>query len=196
MIGTTHIPTLVTGIISVIFLVFVKMYLNTNARVLAVLKVPIPAELIIVIFGTLISYLIELDSYYGVRTIKRIPTGMPIPFAPDFSRLDVGAAMGDIFAIAVVTLCISITLGLLFANKNGYALDPNQEFKAQGLSKIFSSFFHCFPSSISIARTAVQVTSSTAYTIFIEYINRVPVLCRTMWEGGRRSSAWSSASSS
>ncbi|GAU96812.1 hypothetical protein RvY_08199 [Ramazzottius varieornatus] len=156
VIGTTHIPTLVTGIISVIILVFIKFYLNTNPKVLAVLKVPIPAELLIVIFGTLISYLIGLDPYYGVRTIKRIPTGMPIPFAPDFSRLDVGAVMGDIFAIAVVTLCISITLGLLFANKNNYALDPNQEFKAQGLAKIFGSFFHCFPSSISIARTAVQ----------------------------------------
>lgn len=129
VIGTTHIPTLVTGIISVIILVFIKFYLNTNPKVLAVLKVPIPAELLIVIFGTLISYLIGLDPYYGVRTIKRIPTGMPIPFAPDFSRLDVGAVMGDIFAIAVVTLCISITLGLLFANKNNYALDPTRNSK-------------------------------------------------------------------
>ncbi|GAV00680.1 hypothetical protein RvY_11496-2 [Ramazzottius varieornatus] len=149
VLDTLHVPTMIIGFITVGFLVIIKLHLNASRAVMRWVKIPIPGELIVVVFGTLISYLLNLEHKYGVHTIHHIPTGMPIPF-------DVGAVIGDIFAIAVVTLCISITLGTLFANKNSYALDPNQEFKAQGLSKIFGSFFHCFPSSVSIARTAVQ----------------------------------------
>ncbi|OWA54520.1 Solute carrier family 26 member 6, partial [Hypsibius exemplaris] len=165
VIKTTHIPTMITAFIAIIFLVVVKFGLNTSRRVIRVIRVPLPAELFVVIFGTLISAQVGLEANYGVSIIKRIPNGFPTPSTPTFAHMynttnpEDGfptSLLSDTFAIAVVSLCLSITLALLFANQHGYAIDPNQEFKAQGLSKIFGSFFHCFPSSVSVARTAVQ----------------------------------------
>ncbi|XP_055346632.1 pendrin-like [Paramacrobiotus metropolitanus] len=154
VIATTHIATFIVGAISVVFLIAVKFGINGNRRIMAVIKVPVPAELFIVIFGTLISYLMGLEVNYGVSIIKKIPLGLPAPQLPDFSKM--GTMIGDTFAISVVSMSISITLGLLFASRHGYSIDPNQEFKAMGLAKVFGAFFQCFPSSASVARTAVQ----------------------------------------
>ncbi|XP_055356846.1 sulfate transporter-like [Paramacrobiotus metropolitanus] len=154
VIRSTHVTTFVVGLISVIFLIVVKFFINGNRKIMSVIKVPIPAELFVVIFGTLASHLMNMEKDYGVKIIKKIPIGFPSPQLPHFSKMS--EMIGDTFAIAVVSLSISITLGLLFASKHGYSIDPDQEFKAMGVAKIFGSFFQCFPSSASVARTAVQ----------------------------------------
>ncbi|OQV16809.1 putative Pendrin, partial [Hypsibius exemplaris] len=135
VIKTTHIPTMITAFIAIIFLVLVKFGLNTSRRVMRVIRVPLPAELFVVIFGTLISAQVGLETNYGVSIIKHIPNGFPMPSTPTFAHMynttnpEDGfptSLLSDTFAIAVVSLCLSITLALLFANQHGYAIDPNQ----------------------------------------------------------------------
>ena len=81
--------------------------------------------------------------------------GMPDVSLTDFSYFGI-AMIGETFALAVVTLAISSSVGLLFAHRFGYKVDPNQEFRAQGCAKIFNSFFHAFPSGVAVAKAAIQ----------------------------------------
>lgn len=154
LIKQTHIPTLVVAIICLVVLIIIKIGINDNKRIMRKLRVPLPAELVIVVFGTLASYEMDLYHNYGVSILKNIPMGLPPPSVPDLRVLP--NIIGDTFSNAIVGLAITVTLGMLFASKHGYRIDPNQEFKAQGIGNIFGAFFQCFPSGASLARSAVQ----------------------------------------
>lgn len=86
--------------------------------------------------------------------IKTIPRGMPPLTIPSFEL--VPNMLGDTFTIAIVSFAITVTLGMLFANKHNYSISPNQEFRAMGTGNIVGGFFQCFPSGASLARSAVQ----------------------------------------
>ena len=57
----TNPAVLVTAIISMVFLVTIKFFVNGNRRIMAFIRLPVSAELLLVIFGSLISYLTHLD---------------------------------------------------------------------------------------------------------------------------------------
>ncbi|XP_055346340.1 solute carrier family 26 member 10-like [Paramacrobiotus metropolitanus] len=154
VIHTTHGTTLIVSLLSLIFLIIIKYAINANQRIRAVIRVPIPAELLTVLLGTSISYAMNLHGRYGVTIVNRMPAGFPAPALPGIHNIM--GLVGDTFIISVIALSLSITLGLLFANKHGYAIDPNQEFRAQGVANVISSFFQCFPSCVSVACTALQ----------------------------------------
>lgn len=109
LIGQTHVPTLVVGIICLVFLLIVKIGINDNKRIMRKLRVPLPAELVVVVFGTLASYEMDLEKNYHVSILKKIPMGLPPPTVPDLRVLP--DIIGDTFANAIVGLAITVTLG-------------------------------------------------------------------------------------
>lgn len=117
IVKDTNIPAFVVGLICFIFLVIVKMGINDNRRIMRVIRIPIPAELIIVIFATLASYLMDLNHVYKVPIVKHIPEGLPPPTLPDMKILT--SIIGDTFSNAIVGLAITVTLGMLYASKHG-----------------------------------------------------------------------------
>lgn len=100
--------------------------------------------------------MMSLGSVYGVDVVGAIPLGMPQPKIPDLSILP--SFLLDSFAIAIVSFAITLSLAKLFANKNKYHIDANQELRALGFSNVFGAFFQCIPSTGSLARTAVQTS--------------------------------------
>ncbi|OQV17022.1 Pendrin [Hypsibius exemplaris] len=158
MIKDTHIPTLIVSIVCTIFLLLVKYLFNDNAWIQRRLpmRLPIPGELLVVIFGTLASYLMALGPKYGVDIVGLIPLGMPVPQVPDLSILPAFAL--DSFAIAIVSFAITLSLSKLYATKYKYEMDSSQELRALGCSNIFGGFFQCIPSTGSLGRTAVQTS--------------------------------------
>ncbi|XP_055336056.1 sulfate transporter-like [Paramacrobiotus metropolitanus] len=154
-IGGTHPATVIVALLCMVVLVVIKIGINDNRRLMKKLRgIPIPAELLIVIGSTVASYLMNLGGTYNVETVKVIPQGLPPFTSPDFSL--VWKLLPDSISNAIVGLAITVTLGMLFASKHGYTIDPNQEFKAQGIGNIFSCWFRCFPQGASVARSAVQ----------------------------------------
>ncbi|XP_058466255.1 solute carrier family 26 member 10-like [Malaya genurostris] len=119
-------------------------------------KVPIPIELMAVIGGTLISKYLNLSSQYAIKTIGHIPTGFPEPALPDFDLLR--SLVLDSFTIAMVSYVVSVSMGLIFAQKQNYEIDFNQELLAMGASNVFGSFFSCLPFSASLSRSMIQFT--------------------------------------
>ncbi|XP_044737851.1 sulfate transporter-like [Chrysoperla carnea] len=115
---------------------------------------PVPIELIIVIITILISYYCEFERKFHVRTVGFIPAGFP-PF--EFPKIKlIPEVFFEAVGIALVSYALLLSVGMLMATKHFTKIDSNQEALAMGLTNIFSSCFHCLPSSISLSRTLVQ----------------------------------------
>lgn len=118
------------------------------------LPVPIPIDLLIVIFATTASYFMNFNGVYNIKIMGDIPSGLPQPRVP---RLDLFPhIIVDAIVIAVVCFAIALSVGKIYAKKHGYEVRANQEFLAQGAANAFASFFLCFPATASLSRTAVQ----------------------------------------
>lgn len=87
-----------------------------------------PAELIAVVGGTLISYFIQLGPVHHVRLVGKIPLGLPLPEMPPFRLL--GLVAVDSIAIAIVSYTVTISMALIFAKKRNYEVRANQELLA------------------------------------------------------------------
>ncbi|RNA04370.1 solute carrier family 26 member 6-like isoform X2 [Brachionus plicatilis] len=128
---------------------FYMKYLILNFTELA----PIPTELFIVIFGTLISYLGNLNENFGLKVVGSIQAGLPTPSVP---RLDLFKdIIIECFLIAVISFVSNYSLCDLFSKMHRYKIDTNQELLAYGTSNVFGSFFSCFVSSGALARSLV-----------------------------------------
>lgn len=63
------------------------------------------------------------------------------------------------FPIAMVSYAVSVSMALIFAQKENYEIDFNQELLAMGTSNVFGSFFSCLPFSASLSRSMIQYTA-------------------------------------
>ncbi|XP_055327357.1 uncharacterized protein LOC129580723 [Paramacrobiotus metropolitanus] len=151
-----HLGTLLVSGICFAVLVLAK-FLNGNARVMKIIRFPIPIELLVIIFSSLTSYLMDLQTVYRVDTVKSIPLGLPQPLLPPFSLVQ--EVIVDAFLIAVIAFSMAISAGRVFSQKHGYTINGNQELRALGFANFFSGFFQCFPSGVALARSLVQESS-------------------------------------
>ncbi len=81
------------------------------------LRYPVPGELIVVVFGTLISHLGDLHARYGLATVGVIPSGPPIPSLPRMLPEVLSQCLSDALVLAVVSFGISISVSRNFALK-------------------------------------------------------------------------------
>ena len=91
-----------------------------------------------------------ISSLLSLSTKKRIP-GPTLP--PLFIIKDM---VLNCFLTAIVAYAINFSLADIFAKQHKYKINPSQEFFANGISNIFASFFPCFCSGSSFARSCVQ----------------------------------------
>lgn len=123
-------------------------------RVSKLTILPIPIELLLVVGGTLASRYLHLSDDYGVDTIQSIPTGFPEPVLPDFKIMS--NFISDAFVIAIVSYSVTVSMALIFAKKENYQIDFNQELLGMGVGNIFGSAFSCVPFAASLSRSAIQ----------------------------------------
>lgn len=99
-----------------------------------------PAELIAVVGGTLISNFMHLGIEHNVRLVGEIPMGLPLPELPPIKLLWLVAV--DSIAIAIVSYTVTISMALILAKKQNYEVRPNQELLAMVKSiLLFISLF-------------------------------------------------------
>ncbi|CAJ0583378.1 unnamed protein product, partial [Mesorhabditis spiculigera] len=140
-------------------LIFGKEFANPRINKRFKINVPIPFELIVLIGGTLLSYLMDFSGNYNMKIANKIPTGMPSP-SPPLLRL-IPYVVPEAFSIAVVSMAVHISLAKMMAKKQNYEVDPGQELYALGLASVGSAFFACYPSACSLGRTLVNMSSGT-----------------------------------
>ncbi|XP_051736395.1 solute carrier family 26 member 10 [Ctenopharyngodon idella] len=146
----TNLAELVISLLCLAVLVPVK---EVNSRFRERLRTPIPIEIITVIIATGITYAFSLDSKYDIQIVGHIPAGFPEPRLPALETIPEIA--GDTVAITLVAYAVSVSLAMIYADKHGYSIDPNQELLAHGISNTVSSLFTCFPNSATLATTNI-----------------------------------------
>uniref|UniRef100_A0A5S6Q866 STAS domain-containing protein n=1 Tax=Trichuris muris TaxID=70415 RepID=A0A5S6Q866_TRIMR len=152
----THVPTLVMSLISCALLYLTKYNLSPYCSKKYLKGVQIPADMILIVIATVLSYYMNLDAH-GFKTVGHIPSGIPKPELPKLSI--VSHTLVDGFTISIVIYCISISLAKIFAKRFGYKVDPEQEFFAMGATHLLSSFFACLPPCAAMARSSVLIGS-------------------------------------
>ncbi|KAM7354769.1 solute carrier family 26 member prestin isoform 2-T24 [Cochliomyia hominivorax] len=143
-------------------------------------RFPLPAELIAVIGGTVISILVDVDNNYGINLVGEVPKGLPMPSLPKFQL--VPYLVVDSIAIAIVTYSIVMSLGINFAKKHNYEVRPNQELFAMGIGNMLGGFFQCIPMAASLSRSLIQEQTGGA-TQLASLVSAILIIMTLYWTG-------------
>ena len=154
-----NVCSVVTSIICLIVLVFVKDFINEKYK--EKMKMPVPIDLILVVLATIISYFGNLHEQFAISVVGDIPTGIPTPAFPTIKP----SIIGNSIVIAVVIFVLNISLIRICEVKHGYQVSNDQELIAYGATNLLSSFFWCFPSCTAPPRTVILSTMGSKTTL-------------------------------
>lgn len=144
-IGETNLTALIIGAGSIAVLLFFKK------------KLPrFPAPLVVVVLGTVFTYLFKLNETAGVNIVGDIPQGIPSLSLPAFDFASIGALLPIALTISFVGFMESIAVAKAIAAKEKYKINSNQELNGLGLANIVGSFFSAYPVTGGFSRSAVN----------------------------------------
>ncbi|XP_061408037.1 prestin-like [Lethenteron reissneri] len=149
-----NVVTALVSLLSLCSMLLLKRVVHSVPRLR---RVPVPAELLLVVLGTVLSEQLQLSPDHSVDVVGLIPSGLAAPEWPSLA-LSVGL-VGDALALAVVGYTVAVSLGKMFAQKHGYTVDGTQELLALGLSNVLGAFFGAFPIACSMSRSLLQENS-------------------------------------
>lgn len=151
-IENTNLAALLFSFCIIIFMIimneFLKPWLSKKCRF------PLPAELMAVIGGSLISRFMNVGTNYSINLVGNIPLGLPEPIIPPLKLLPIVAI--DSIAIAIVSYSVVMSMALTFAKKHSYEVNANQELFALGTANVVGGIFSCIPLACSLARSLIQ----------------------------------------
>ncbi|XP_053685715.1 solute carrier family 26 member 10-like [Sabethes cyaneus] len=151
-LGKVNYISVSISLCTIAILTFNNVYLKKKVAKFSI--VPVPVELILLIIGSLMSTHFNLAKDHAIRTIEHIPTGFPEPALPDWDLLQL--IIVDSFIVATVSYAVTVSMGTIFAQRENYEMDFNQELLAMGASNLAGCFFSCAPMSASLSRSMVQ----------------------------------------
>jgi high affinity sulfate transporter 1 len=141
-LGNIHWATFVVGAISLVLLFGMEE-----------LFPKIPAALLIVFLGIIISGLLNLESY-GVHIVGDIPAGLPPLGFQNVSLRDIIALLPGAIGILLVAFAESVAAARTYAKKHGYEIRASQEMVGLGVANFGSGFSQGFAVDGSLSRTA------------------------------------------
>jgi SulP family sulfate permease len=143
----THLPTLALGLVTILALVMLKRFTP---------KAPGP---LVVVIGAIISFSIFQLAELGISVVGQIPSGLPMPQIPQVSLADLRTLLPAALAMSVLIFSDEVLTARVFARKNHYEIDTNQELVALGATNISSGLFQSFATAASSSRTVVNDNS-------------------------------------
>lgn len=143
-LGDTHLPTL--AVAAAAFAV-----ITVAPRLLPWL----PAALVAMGLAGAAVPLFGLTSY-GVKTVGIVPSGLPAPTLPSVDPALLPSLLAVAAGLALVSISSLMLTARSFASKNGYDIDPDQDFAALGAANVASALSQGFAVSGASSRTAVS----------------------------------------
>ena len=138
-----HAPTLILGIVILIFLfAFQRRFPD------------LPIPLMTVLLSTVAVAIFNLDQR-GVAVVGEIPAGLPHFAIPQMSVQDLSSLIVSAVGISIVGYSDNVLTARAFANINHYKIDANQELLALGLTNLGNGLMQGFPISSSGSRTVL-----------------------------------------
>jgi len=98
----------------------------------------------------------------GVRVVGEIPAKLPSFAEPPLEWEMIQSLASGALAIAVLGLLEAISMAKAIAAVTKQKLDMNQQCLSEGLANFAGSFFHCFPGSGSLTRSAINQQAGAA----------------------------------
>src|SRR5262249_52165095 len=118
----------------------------------------LPAPLVAAVLGIVAVSAFDLAAK-GVAVVGAVPAGFAMPRLPSVDANHLWALLPGACGIALVSFCSMMTTERGFAAKNGYAIDPNRDLIALGVSDLASGVSRGFVVSGADSRTAVADSS-------------------------------------
>lgn len=160
-IPQSNLTTLTIGLGSVTLLLYFKYGFVDQLvtwNVAESWRVPLAksAPLVVVVFGTLLVWLLGLNETAGVRVVGDVPAGLPPLTAPSFDLGLWQLLLPTALAISLVGYTESISVAKSLASKRRQKVNPNQELAALGLANLGASFTGGYPVTGGISRSVVN----------------------------------------
>lgn len=143
-IDATKMLTLAIGLGSLATLILLKRWRKT-----------FPGALAVVLAGVAASEAFNLADR-GVAVVGEIPGGLPGLVLPHFGDGLVGTLLPAALVVTVVGYAESIAVAKVYARRNRYEIDPNQELVALGASNVAAGVLSGQPVTGSFSRSAVN----------------------------------------
>jgi SulP family sulfate permease len=151
--GPVHGPTIALGMGTVMLAIGLR-WLN-SALVRRRIRLFVPEFLVAVVVMAAVVWASRLDQR-GVAVIGSIPAGLPHFKVPAVTwELSLKLSQSAL-ALAMLGLLEAIAMAKAIAAQTGQRLDIGQQCLSEGLANLTGSFFHCFPGSGSLTRSAIN----------------------------------------
>jgi SulP family sulfate permease len=144
---STHVPTLIVGLISFAIIFVAKKYRAT-----------FPGGLAALILTSIPLFIFEWHER-GIAVIGPTPAGLPRFQVPALDFNTMSMLLGSAIVVALVSFAETYSVGKAISSGTKQKVDVNQEFIGQGLANLVGSFFQSYPVSGSFSRTAINFTS-------------------------------------
>lgn len=126
---------------------------------------------LLVIFGTLIAYLINIGrSTSPISILKTVPAGFNAMGVPKVEIGLLSEVAGTIPSVVIILILEHVAIAKSFGRINDYKINPNQEIIAIGVANVFGSFFgyviyddHILPTFLCIILINKPKLFSSAY---------------------------------
>jgi high affinity sulfate transporter 1 len=115
----------------------------------------LPGILLAVVGSTLAVALFDLETSKNLSVIGTLPQGLPAIRLPDVTLSECTSLVSGALAIALVSIADMSVLSRIYALREGYYVDENQELIALGIANVATGFFQGFSVSSSASRTPV-----------------------------------------
>ncbi len=113
-----------------------------------------PALLVMIVASSFAVLVFDLDEH-GIAIVGKVPSGLALPDAPPWSLHDAQVLLPTAFAITLISVLESLSLGREFSERHRYELDPNQEITAIGASNVAAGFFQGMVVTGAITRSTI-----------------------------------------
>lgn len=159
-IGSVHVPTLLIGGVSLLFLLWSRsglrgllLRVGAGERTAALLARTGPV--FVVIASILVVYTLDLASG-GVRILGEVPRQLPALAAPSFDREVWTSLIASAALISLIGFVESVSVAQTLAAKRRQRVDPDQELIGLGAASIAAGLSSGYPVTGGLARSAVN----------------------------------------
>ncbi|HMI91470.1 MAG TPA: SulP family inorganic anion transporter, partial [Polyangiales bacterium] len=115
----------------------------------------LPELLLVVIAAAWVVAALGLDGQ-GVKVVGEIPATLPSFALPTFTFAQVRDLGSGAFAVAVLGLLEAVSMAKGIASQTRQRFDVNQLCVSEGAANLTGAFFHCYPGSGSLTRSAIN----------------------------------------
>ena len=151
--GDIHWPTVTVGAATVLLAVSLRPVNRLLAR--RRIRLFVPEFLVALVAAAAIVWMMGLDRQ-GVAIVGAIPARLPGFSVPPVTWELTLKFTESALAIAVLGLLEALAMAKAIAAQTGQRLDIGQQCLSEGVANLTGSFFHCFPGSGSLTRSAIN----------------------------------------